>query len=327
MPTKNIIHSYTSADVFPVKVVLNKPLMKLIVEKGFIPPIHPQILPTNECNLNCGYCSCKDRDQTLHLDFDRLKKNLKMFRKLGMQAVTITGGGEPLLYPSINDLIIFLDKQGVKVGLVTNGILLGQGVLSGEAIRDLTWCRISASDERNTIDYCKGVVRDNPKVDWAISYVITSEPNYENIIQHVEYANSAHLSHIRLVSDLIDLKHTFEMKQIKRILRERGVSDELVIYQGRKVFTKGARRCFISLLKPVLAADGYIYPCCGAQYAMDDSSHDFPLEMRMGSMDQVERLYSKQGWFDGAKCDRCYYTRYNALLLSILSNVSHKEFV
>ena len=48
--------SYTVASAFPVKVAINQELIESIITDRLISPIHIQINPTNECNLNCDFC-------------------------------------------------------------------------------------------------------------------------------------------------------------------------------------------------------------------------------------------------------------------------------
>ena len=67
------------------------------------------------------------------------------------------------------------------------------------------------------------------------------------------------------------------------VLREMDVDDKIVIYQGRKKFSRGSAKCLISLIKPLIGSDGNVYPCCGVQYALADSSFDFDSRGGCGS--------------------------------------------
>ena len=65
---------FTSAEVqYPKKLVINKNALKAIMDNKLY-PIHPQIYPTNRCNLNCSFCSCSDRDKSKELDLEVIKK-------------------------------------------------------------------------------------------------------------------------------------------------------------------------------------------------------------------------------------------------------------
>jgi len=129
---------------------------------------------------------------------------------------------------------------------------------------------------------------------------------------------------VRVVSDILNPSDV-AIAMAKMKLRGK---DYKVVYQARTKPTKGRQKCFISLLKPTIAADGLIYPCCGAQYAIKDRKHDFHELMSMGTMDRdLVDVISKQIYFDGSVCDRCYYDNYNEMLGLLMDEVKHKEWV
>ena len=319
--------SYTSANTFPIKVLRHRNIPDRF---GKILPVHLQLNPTNRCNLNCDFCSCSNRDRKLEWDFEEAKKTMEIASLLGCQAVTITGGGEPLLYSKINELIEFLhDRFGIQIGLVTNGTQFEKLYL--ESYKKLTWLRISHSDDRPfnsayRTDLTQWLLLPN-KIDWSFSYVLSSKPDYENICNIVEYANNKRFTHVRIVSNLLNLDHVPGMKPIKEYLRRAEVSDDLVIYQGRKEFVHGRKKCLISLLKPVIGADGKIYPCCSTQYAQTDPSLNYDESMCMGSAIDLYKIYQGQEYFDGSQCVRCYYDEYNELLDKMIVPIEHGAFV
>jgi MoaA/NifB/PqqE/SkfB family radical SAM enzyme len=244
---------------------------------------------------------------------------------MGVKSITITGGGEPLMYPQIDQLIAGAILSGIKVGLVTNGLLLGN--LDGETLGGLTWCRVSFSDERKTEgleDIIKKAVKSAPDVDWAFSYVVTRDYDKEKLSFIIDLANRLGFTHVRVVSDLIDIDGSEPMDKVRESL---AVDDSRVIYQPRQEYTRGSNPCYISLLKPVFGADGRIYPCCGAQYAIDGAKLDLISQMQMGDITDFPSLVSDQMFFDGSVCDRCYYSEYNKALDEMLSPIKHIEFV
>ena len=86
-----------------------------------------EIFPTLKCNVNCTYCDRGKETSTLRdfrdisVLYDNLRKDA-IFRNANFRIT----GGEPTLYPKINELISFL--YGInphsKVDLITNGIEL-----------------------------------------------------------------------------------------------------------------------------------------------------------------------------------------------------------
>jgi len=318
--------SYTAANTFPVKVLKHKDVPDRF---GKIPPIHIQLNPTNVCNLDCEPCSCAKRNKKLEVDFEKLKVLMYDFALMGCRSITITGGGEPLLYSKINELIDCLFGLNIQIGLVTNGTQFEK--LNYISLKKIKWIRISHMDYRpfnfKYRGYLTKYMFDTDMIDWAFSYVISDKPNFDNICQVVNYANTKSFTHVRIVSDLLDLKHIPDMDLIKESLNYAGIPDDLVIYQGRKEFVHGREKCLISLLKPVIGADGKLYPCCGSQYSMNPPSEDYDKSMCMGPAENFYEIYQKQKHFDGSQCIRCYYDDYNKLLELKTAQVEHTEFV
>ena len=324
--------SFTAASVFPAKLLKTK----VVDENNRIMPVHLQLNPTNVCNFNCPFCSCANRDTTMQLSYEKHKTILENAAEAGCRSVTITGGGEPLMHPQINKIISLCHSLGIKVGIVTNGSLIRR---LEKSLDKIVWCRISASDyleynmnrlSKTVDDWFSSIsdaVKKGKNVDWAFSYVLGAHPDYEMLSGIIKFASERSFTHVRVVSDLLDIENVPSMDAVKREIRKRNIDDSIVIYQGRKKYVKGAKRCLISLLKPVVGPDGKLYPCCGSQYALEVPSEDYPEEMCMGDASDIKEIFEKQKHFDGSVCVRCYYQQYNQALEIMTKKLKHEEFV
>jgi MoaA/NifB/PqqE/SkfB family radical SAM enzyme len=308
-------HSYTAADVdVPVKLIHDHRLMKGISEAKFILLRHLQLCPTNRCNLNCSFCSCGDREKSIEMPLVQVMDLLYTAKGCGCEAITITGGGEPLMHPDINLIIKACYDKGIKVGLVTNGLLLDK------LTERVDWLRVSFDSGRDFKVLSTVLNRAVKRIltDWAFSFVA-----YEGVGQLkklVKYANANRFTHVRVVADINNPSDDVIMS-CRSLLA--GV-DKKVIYQPRTRPTAGQKKCWISLLKPTIAADGTIYPCCGAQYALKDT-RDFHKALSMGK--DLKEVITKQLVFDGSVCDKCYYSNYNKFIDLVMENVEHKLWV
>ena len=311
-------NSYTSASIaLPVKILQDGVLMEQIVNEKIVPLRHLQLCITNKCNLSCQYCSCGSRDKNIEMPFVDAIRLLDEAKMYGCKAVTVTGGGEPLMHPDASDILNACLGRQMKVGLVTNGLLLER--LDAQ----VDWCRISFDSHRTFRPLAlilNRVMKKQMKIDWAFSYVAYKDDNYNELKKLVNYANHHDFTHVRVVGDILHPSDEI-INACKRALK--GI-DKRVIYQPRTNPTAGRLNCRISLLKPTVAADGTIYPCCGAQYAIKDKG-DFPKSMSMGK--NLGEIIDKQQFFDGSMCEVCYYDSYNSLLDLLMSEVKHGEFV
>jgi radical SAM protein with 4Fe4S-binding SPASM domain len=77
------------------------------------------------CNLQCIYCYAngnpKDERQ---MPPEKIKEVILQAKELGIKHVTLLGGGEPLLYDNLKEIIDFIDKQGLHQTIFTNGVFL-----------------------------------------------------------------------------------------------------------------------------------------------------------------------------------------------------------
>lgn len=322
-----ITESYTAADTFPTKLIQNQ---KVIDIAGKIRPYHIQLYPTNVCNLKCDFCSCANRGKKDELSIEQINSVLHTAWRLGCRAVTISGGGEPTLHPNINEILEKIKDLGMKAGITSNGISL-KNLKIGNLRNNITWLRISHSDLRDwTKEYqteIAEILKYGPAIDWGFSYVITNNINFEMLKNVIEFSNEHNAAYVRIVSDLLNLDDVGDMASIREYLHSHNVDDSIVIYQGRKNFHPGVEKCLISLLKPVINADGYIYPCCGVQYSKKEPDLELNKNMSMGRIEDLYDIYRNQKYFNGNVCVKCYYDDYNFVLDKLTTKIKHEDFL
>lgn len=305
--------SYTSAGQLPIKLLQ----CKNAIVNGKIVPYHLQLIPTNRCNGNCPWCSCAKVDRSQELSFSEIRDLLFYFGQLGTKAITITGGGEPTIHKSYEDIISMCEQLKFKVGMTTNGLLLENNFhkITNEV---LTWLRLSIIDD-NPIDRIINISEGLPDVKIGISFTV---PETVNIKLAEEICKIIHLikniTHIRFVQDIlnpIDLSMQVIESKCKRLTNK-------AIFQYRSKFSCGTEKCLISLLKPLVGADGYIYPCCGVQYATKEDRL-LPLKFRMCHWSK----FHKTTHFNGSICKKCYYEKYNNYLEVLTMPLEHEDFL
>ncbi len=114
-----------------------------VIDGGFPPPVTFEIDPTNACNHDCVWCV----DQTHreihkgHLKKDVLFRVIDEAAAMGVRSIVLKGGGEPLIYPWIDELLRHIHAAGLPVGIITNG----EGILKNlDVIRETcSWLRVS----------------------------------------------------------------------------------------------------------------------------------------------------------------------------------------
>ncbi len=121
----------------------NQPVISGIINgrRAFAGPEQVVIDITNRCNERCIGCwlyspflkeAPDPRWLKQEIDFTKAKRLIDDLAGLGTKRVRFTGGGEPLMYPRIMELLDYTKTRGLKCCLTTNFSLLNR-----ERLRDL----------------------------------------------------------------------------------------------------------------------------------------------------------------------------------------------
>jgi len=319
MGAVNPTSSFLAAGQMPWKLLRHQSA----VVDGRIVPVHLQFSPTNRCNGNCSWCSCYRVDRAKEMPIEEVGDMLRYFRDLGTKAVTITGGGEPTIHKNFAEILSLCKTLGIGVGLVTNGLSWRDAPPPQEA-RDIVWMRVSAVEGGllSNPGLLATIARQLPTVAIGVSYTVNGHPDIDNAREVCLIAEKEKsVTHVRFVQELMELPSIG-----LRTAQESLSAFPKAFFQWRDRFSAGCRSCLISLVKPIVDADGMVYPCCGTQYALGFQKKDLgimPPSMSMGHWSQ----FHKGGPFDGGVCKRCYYQDYNVALARMTENIIHEDFV
>jgi MoaA/NifB/PqqE/SkfB family radical SAM enzyme len=85
-------------------------------------PISINLDLTSACNFSCPHCV----DSTIintrsHLSLEDIKKTIRRLQSNGLLSVILLGGGEPTLHPDVEEVVRYLKRKKLQVGIVTNG--------------------------------------------------------------------------------------------------------------------------------------------------------------------------------------------------------------
>lgn len=151
------------------KILYHQELLEKL-RNGSGMPVSAWIAPTDVCNAKCSFCSVGERVGDV-LPYGVITGFVDQLHKLGLKSVTLSGGGNPLLYKckltgkDINDVVDYIHGLGIQVAMITNGMPLvdytwpaifteennppGSNYrrswknMRPETLDKLTWCRIS----------------------------------------------------------------------------------------------------------------------------------------------------------------------------------------
>lgn len=122
------------------------------IERGIVEnrahggPFHIELHPTNLCNLDCFFCVSRSGRHGESLAWPVLRECLVRGRHQDVRMLRLAGGGEPLAYPQIRELIELCGEQGILFeNITTNGTLLAP-LVPALVQAGLAWVTVSLND-------------------------------------------------------------------------------------------------------------------------------------------------------------------------------------
>lgn len=185
-----------------------------------LPPLHVRIKPTNVCNHRCAYCAYRARDLQLgqnmetrdQIPRDKMLEIISDLIDMGVNAVTFSGGGEPLMYPYLEECIRILASGGVAVGCLSNGARLS-GSLAETLSKSATWLRISIDgwDESSYASYRHVSENEFGKVmENLASFIRLNGTCHTGVSMIVDQTNADHIYELAAKMARIGV-HTFKI--------------------------------------------------------------------------------------------------------------------
>jgi len=290
--------------------------------KGIPIPQSLQVAPTEYCSLRCSFCSVANRKNKHVFKYENLIEATANFIKLGVKTVEITGGGDPLCYPKLNQYIKWLASQGMKIGMITNSVGLNR-VLTADSLDVLSWLRISA----NVLDYKDKIeIPKNFKGTLGFSYVWADEQDHLPQLKRIrDIAINNNVAYVRLVPNC--LATIEQQKKNNLFLADVAKAISPPVFFQKKEF-KSPSNCYWGYVKPFLYCDEYVYPC-SSTVLNPDADKQFNSSYRWCHYTDVLSVWTRkiQSIVDTTRCSHCVFHDQNMMLDYALNERLHEEFV
>lgn len=290
-----------------------------LLQKGIISPVMVHIIPTHRCQLNCVHCCFRNRKNKLaDMSFEVFCKGIDDFVNLGVGAFEFTGGGDPLLWPHLDEAIRHLKYKRRNIGLITNGLVHRSSLVL------LDWIRISL----NTLDYVDLDITKflDDRIPITFCYIWNSYSD-DNISKIVEYANG-HRIVCRVAPDCIQPLDKIEadISHIKVRLSEFKDNRYVFLSDFNINTVRKDNKCRIHMIKPCFYLDGWVYACPSAELAMENDKQ-VQESTRICKHDDILRFYSKNASksYD-FPCSYCKYVQQQEFLEILLTETDFNEF-
>lgn len=240
-------------------------------------PISVELHLTDTCNLKCEWCTDKElRQNGAVMEMPVIRRLFREFWRHGT-GVTLEGGGEPTLHPDFHKVVETGQKNGLDMGLITNGT-----VDISESIHMLHWARISLDSstkeeyrKEKGVDCFERVLKNLEKMSAArdprqtflgVGYVLTTR-NQSRLIDLLRHLDRIGIDYIYLrpVEEAADITPSLESlldlrKELAELTSETRIKYMLAV-SDRVVEQNAGLACIAHSLTSVIHANGDVALC------------------------------------------------------------------
>jgi len=127
-------------------------------------PVLAQIVPMRRCNLACAYCNEYDTTSK-PVPLASLLSWLDKLADLGTSMITVSGG-EPLMHPDLDAMIVHMRRRGMVSSVITNGYYLSPERIRRLNAAGLDYLQISIDNVEPDEVSMKSLRLLEPKLKW-----------------------------------------------------------------------------------------------------------------------------------------------------------------
>lgn len=246
-------HAYTSTGI---KFWRHPDELQSYKDKTGCTVISTHISPEGSCNLNCEYCSVSRRTRSNRIPLDVIKDYVIKLKSRGLKAVIITGGGEPTLYPYFNELLVWLNDEGLSTALITNGTNIDK--VNQEVWSNFSWVRVSL----NFVDDFKQKIRF-PEINGILGASMVYTGQSINLMRELSEFVPERVKYIRVLPNCLLPQDELieEHKKVQRLLDE--LDDKRFFQQYKLHGNPCSSLCHQAYFRPYLSEvnSGTVFPC------------------------------------------------------------------
>lgn len=294
------------------------------------PPVHVRVKPINRCNHHCWYCAYRADDLQLGDGMDEADRipEAKMWEivddliAMEVKAVTFSGGGEPLLYKPLPDVVERLAGAGIRVASLTNGANL-KGRMAEAFARHGTWLRISldawddasyaasrgagAGDFTKLIANMRAFLAKGGGCVLGVSFIVGHD-NHTHILDVCRLLKEVGVNHVKVTGAVVANggaeNNRYHAPIVEATNRQIAAAQEELeddrfrvinhYHELSELFEKNYNICAFQMFLTVIGADQGVYSCQDKAYT------------EAGRLGWIKERRFKEFWFSEENRNRLY---------------------
>ena len=214
---------------------------------------------TNNCNLNCSFCSVNKKIKK-EMSLEEFKTIIDKIKKY-TDYIYIHIKGEPLLHSKLDDILSICDKNNIQVNITTNGTLLKVRkdiLLKHKSVRQINVSLHSENSIRNYFEDVFNVCKELSKSIY-INYRLWTLEDYALDKQST------------IIVDKIIKSYNLSTELVEKLKNEKNVTIDINTFVNKNnLFTWPNEslglnidsKCYGLIDHIGILADGTIVPCC-----------------------------------------------------------------
>jgi MoaA/NifB/PqqE/SkfB family radical SAM enzyme len=352
----------TGSPYSPLKIFRHQIALRSLSQGQHVAPIHVQILPTNVCQQACrecayrlpGYTSNELFSDTDEIPTETLLEIVSDCGAMGVKAIEITGGGEPLLSPGFVPMCEAILDRGIDLSLVTNGVRWNHDLT--KLLANAKWVRFSidAGTPETYADYRRSnkttyhrvrdsvrdlcAYRDGEELIVGVGFVVTAD-NWREVLVAAENAREDGADNIRISAAFQSAGASYFApfaKEAAKLCKEaESLTDKSFrvfnrfedrlddLEQGHPTFSD----CWFQRVCTYIGANLSVFRCCVLGYSLRGQLGSLK-EQRFSSLWFSEETKRRLFEFDARSCPRCLYSRTNEnIAYAVAASAQHENFI
>jgi len=213
---------------------------------------------TNNCNLNCSFCSKVNRKKK-YMSLEEYEKILNKIKDY-TNYIYLHVKGEPLLHPKVIEMIKLAEQYKLKVNLTTNGVLFDKYAKELGQFTNLNKINFSLHSENNKVNYLEDIFNN-------IKYLSTKTTVIYRLWTLKD--NELDKKSTEIVDKIKDF-YNLSTETVERIKKEKNIKIKSTIYVDKdNEFEwptinshKSCGFCYALKTHIAILVDGTVVPCC-----------------------------------------------------------------